>query len=83
MKKKQTRVERAAAGHVLKRFGKGFHTCCNDAFLAGAAWQRRECAKDLKKEHDEMMPARDGFEGMMARGIRIAIAAIKRSGKGK
>jgi hypothetical protein len=83
MKKKQTRVEKAAEKYASS--DKCVPGWPEEAFLAGAAWQRRECVRAVKAKieppYARQMDKR--YYSIWNLALECAIAALKRSGKGK
>jgi hypothetical protein len=79
MKKKQTRVEKAAERYFESG---GEDKGIMAAFLAGAAWQRRECVGVVRQVPVIIGPPHY-FLYDAAEFQEMAIAALKRSGKGK
>jgi hypothetical protein len=85
MKKIQTRVEAAAWNHLKKVLHGKAPTTAASVYLAGAAWQRRECVRVVKEEFKyQLYHSPQTAHGKMHRCYADrAIAALKRSGKGK
>jgi hypothetical protein len=86
MRKRQTRVERAAEMCAKKKYSTaGMQIMAEEMFLLAAAWQRRECVRAAKEEFKyEKFRSPQTERGKLRRSYADrAIAAIKRSGKGK
>jgi hypothetical protein len=85
VKKKQTRVERAAEKYGAPYANILGQATIENAFLAGSAWQRREDVRAVRAKIEPSYARKmdNRYYAIWNLALECAIAAIKRSGKGK